>query len=171
MQGLAYNSCDKAEAFRDPDKQLKSPNKKNRSMLRTSPSFSIYNSVEDEEKIGEALERSVTNGERIDIDGVGSGEFSFGKTNIGLIEEEGEDDEEGGGLNGIQGLSIEEEEVEPPSPPIYLASGLDGGEVVDFTLANFDESGDVEEYYKRMVDEYPCHPLLLRNYAKFLQVR
>ncbi|KAK3187690.1 hypothetical protein Dsin_027251 [Dipteronia sinensis] len=100
---------------------------------------------------------------------------------MGLIEEEEEDNEAGLNLNGIQSLSIEEE-FEPHSPSMYLATGLgkgidgfdgfdgfNGGEVVDFTTVNFDESGNVEEYYKRMVDEYPCHPLFLRNYAKLLQ--
>lgn len=94
---------------------------------------------------------------------------------MGLIEEEGD-------LNGIENLNLEET-MEPVSPPLYLASGLgidgidfgggNGGGVggFDLTSPNFDESGDLEEYYKRMVDEFPCHPLFLANYAQLLEVR
>ncbi|KAL5784517.1 hypothetical protein ACOSQ2_006909 [Xanthoceras sorbifolium] len=180
LKGLSYSSCDTSEAFRNSDtSQHKSSNRNYKSMLRTAPSFSIYNSadgVEDhEEKIGEVLEREAAFVRTVTIgNDAGSGDFSFGKKHMGLIEEEEvEDDEEG--LKGIRGLNLEEE-VEPRSPPMYLAAGLGigidgfaGGEVVDFTLANFDESGNVEEYYKRMLDEYPCHPLFLGNYAKLLQ--
>lgn len=121
--------------------------------LTSAPSFSIYNTLEDEDKIGEALEKIKIN------------HFSFEKTKMGLIEEEGGVEEEN------------EETTEPRSPPMYLATGLGicndaGGEVIDFSRANPDENGNVdEEYYKRMLDEYPCHPLLLRYYAIFLQVR
>ncbi|KAK1591054.1 hypothetical protein Q3G72_001528 [Acer saccharum] len=181
LEGLAYSSCD-SEAFRNSNTQHKSSNKKYKSMLRSALSFSIYNSVdeiEDEEIIGQVLERGEATERTVSIgecmDGTGSGNFSFKKKNMGLIEEENEDNEAGLNLNGIQSLSIEEE-FEQHSPSMYLATGLgkgidgfDGGEVVDFTTLNFDESENVEEYYKRMVDEYPCHPLFLRNYAKLLQ--
>lgn len=60
---------------------------------------------------------------------------------------------------------------------MYLATGLgidcagfgamaDG---VDLSYMDLDEVDDQEEFHKRLVDEYPCHPLFLRNYAKFLQ--
>ncbi|KAK3187691.1 hypothetical protein Dsin_027252 [Dipteronia sinensis] len=55
LEGLAYSSRD-SEAFRNSNTQHKSSNKKYKSMLRSSPSFSIYNSVdeiEDEEIIGQ----------------------------------------------------------------------------------------------------------------------
>ncbi|KAF2314062.1 hypothetical protein GH714_021822 [Hevea brasiliensis] len=79
------------------------------------------------------------------IEAKGSGEFCFGKKNMGLIEEEGDE-----GLNGIENLNLEEAN-EPVSPPLYLASliridgngfgsGNDGGGF-DLTLPNFDENG------------------------------
>jgi hypothetical protein len=99
---------------------------------------------------------------------------------MSLIQEGKEEEEEG--VNEVQNLSFEEAENRPASPRMYLATGLGidmfgagvgigGFDGVDLTVANFDDgSGDVEEYYKRMVDEYPSHPLFLRNYAHVLQV-
>ena len=78
----------------------------------------------------------------------------------------------------FQSLSVEVGN-EPVSPPMYLAAGLGidsfgigGGELDgDFlSPANFDDGSDAEEYYRKMVDQYPCHPLFLRNYAQVLQV-
>lgn len=150
-------------------------------MLRTEPSFSIYNSEdgfgEESENGCSPLERSVTIG-----DSIGSGEFSFGKKGIGLIEEDDNEKEQDGDeeetLNGFKNLGIEEI-VRPVSPPMYLATGfgMDGNGVggggggfgVDFRLPCFDEGGDVEDYYKMMVSEDPSNPLFLRNYAKLLQ--
>ncbi|KAF2314049.1 hypothetical protein GH714_021744 [Hevea brasiliensis] len=91
----------------------------------------------------EALMRTITIGGSIEAKG--SGEFCFGKKNMGLIEEEGDE-----GLNGIENLNLEEAN-EPVSPPLYLASwiridgngfgsGNDGGGF-DLTLPNFDENG------------------------------
>ncbi|KAJ6420957.1 hypothetical protein OIU84_028355 [Salix udensis] len=72
-----------------------------------------------------------------------------------------------------------EEVKDPGSPLMYLASGL-GIDDIDFSgdsggggyhssFPNFEERCDAEEYYKRMIDEYPCHPSLLSSYAGFLQ--
>ena len=107
---------------------------------------------------------------------MGSGEFNFGnKKSMGLIQEAQEDEEEEG-LKGIQNLSAEVGN-EPVSSAMYLATGLDidnfsiGGGELDWDFlspANFDDGSDVEEYYRKMVDQYPCHPLFLRNYAKVL---
>lgn len=154
-------------------------------MLQSSPSFSIFNSgdeYQDEESAQQdpsekTLNRTVSIGES--IEGVGSGEFSFGKKSMSSIEEVKEEEEEG--TNGVQNRSFEEAENRPVSPRMYLATGLGidmfgagvgigGFDGVDLSVANFDGGGDVEEYYKRMVDEYPCHPLFLRNYAHVLQV-
>ncbi|CAL5411493.1 unnamed protein product [Camellia sinensis] len=89
--------------------------------------------------------------------GIPNSEFSFRKKGMGLIEEN--DGEEV--LNEFQDLGIGEV-VEPASPPMYLAIGLGIGRA--------DASGgNVEDYYKRMVDEDPSNPLFLRNYAQLLQ--
>ncbi|XP_065862965.1 uncharacterized protein [Euphorbia lathyris] len=157
-------------------------------MLHTAPSFSLYNVNHDigeeaqsrnnnggggEEE--EVLMRTVTIGDNIEV--TASGDFSFGKKKMGLIEEEG-DDEQGG---EVEDLNLEPEN-EPASPPMYLASGF-GIDCFDIagsepgaggfhsSLPNFDESGDPEDYYKRMVDEYPSHPLFLANYAQLLQAK
>lgn len=156
-------------------------------MLQTSPSFSIFNSsdeVQDEENrpqdpSEEALERTISIGESIET--MGSGEFSFTKKNMSLIEEEEEEGEEG--VNAIQIESVEVEANNPPSPRMYLATGLgiDASGIVtgvgeggiagaDLSPPDFDGTCNVEEYYKKMVDEYPCHPLFLSSYAQVLQV-
>ncbi|GAB2233190.1 hypothetical protein Droror1_Dr00002408 [Drosera rotundifolia] len=109
---------------------------------------------------------------------MGSFDFSLARLNMNLIiqeeeDEEGEngDNEEEEGQNGDLGF---DDLVGPcSSPPMYMASGLgvgdgDGGLIV----AGFMESGKgEEEYYGRLVDEFPTHPLVLRNYALLLQSR
>ncbi|WOH12684.1 hypothetical protein DCAR_0832191 [Daucus carota subsp. sativus] len=153
-------------------------------MLRTEPSFCIYNSEDGigDDKDGESrvrndgLERCVTIGDKI-----GSGDFSFGKNGMGLIEEDDDDkeqDEENEGLfYGLEKMKIEEIE-RPVSPPMYLATGfgMDGNGVgggggfgVDFNTSCFDQVEDVEEFYKSLVSEDPSNPLFLRNYAQLLQ--
>ncbi|KAG6759172.1 hypothetical protein POTOM_035641 [Populus tomentosa] len=154
-------------------------------MLLSSPSLSIFNKnegPEDEEQSGldmgteEELMRTITIGEN--IESIGSGDFSFGKKSMGLIEEEGEEQKQGS--DGIENFDNEEVK-DPASPSMYLAGGL-GIDDIDFggdsggcgggfhlSFPNFDEGCDAEEYFKKMIDEYPCHPLLLSNYARFLQ--
>ncbi|KAK7278522.1 hypothetical protein RJT34_23552 [Clitoria ternatea] len=152
--------------------------------LYSAPSFAIYNDSlgDDESSPGEALNKSALL--ELNLEGWGSGEFSFGRTiKVMDLIEEGENENDGS--NGIQNLSIAEEEdvaVErPPSPPMYLAAGLgidgtgfdgEGGSEERIRDAIFNpklrESEDLEEYYKRMVDEYPCHPLVLKKYAQLL---
>ncbi|KAJ9182341.1 hypothetical protein P3X46_006345 [Hevea brasiliensis] len=176
LERLEYPSCDKEELHFSTTPN-KFPKRHCKAMLRGAPSFSIFNVNDvlgDQENRGgdvgreqEDLMRTITIGDSIEAKG--SGEFN----NMGLIEEEGD-------LNGIENLNLEEAK-EPVSPPLYLASGLgidgidfgggNGGGVggFDLTSPNFNESGDLEEYYKRMVDEFPCHPLFLANYAQLLQ--
>ena len=191
MEGLSYSGsyCD-IEDFGNSSKPREFFHKHSKltgtNMLQTSPSFSIFTSTDEfqdgennnrlQDPSREEQERTVTIGENIEA--MGSGEFSFGnKKSMGLIEE-AEEDEEEEGLKGIQNLSVEVGN-EPASPPMYLAAGLGidsfsigGGELDgDFlSPANFNDSSDVEEYYRKMVDQYPCHPLFLKNYAQVLQV-
>ncbi|KAJ4956743.1 hypothetical protein NE237_013526 [Protea cynaroides] len=132
----------------------------------------------EEEELGETdgllKKSSVTIGDNIMT--VGSGEFSFVKNkNMGLIVEE----ELSSGV---------EEEKESISSPLYLARGIGidvggfgggaggrgGGGSDGFSPDGSGEgsgpegSQKIEEYYKRMVEENPCNPLFLRNYAQFL---
>ncbi|CAK7327321.1 unnamed protein product [Dovyalis caffra] len=189
LDDLVYTwSCDQDEFHNSTTTPNKFPYRHHKRMLHSSPSFSIFNKndgQEDEElnrvDMGreEDLMRTITIGEN--IESIGSGDFSFGKKSMGLIQEEGEEDQEQGS-NEIENTDIEEVR-EPVSPPMYLATGL-GIDDIDFggdsggrggfnlSFPNFDESGpsgDVEEYYKKMIYEYPCHPLLLSNYARLLQ--
>ncbi|KDP33323.1 hypothetical protein JCGZ_12872 [Jatropha curcas] len=179
LEKLVYP--DKLEELHFSNKPKKFPKRNQKTMLSSVPSFSIFNvndELEDAENNGgerEGLMRTVTIGESIEAKG--DEEFTFGKKSMGLIEEEGEEEQEGD-LNGIENINLDEVK-EPVSPPMYLASGLGidghdcggrgGGGGFDMALPNFDESGDLEEYYKRMIDEYPCHPLFLANYAQLLQ--
>ncbi|XXG89870.1 hypothetical protein AAC387_Pa12g1769 [Persea americana] len=154
------------------------------SVLETIPSFSIHNSryvEEEEEEEGEeeeeskfievnGLQRSITIGENITSIG---GDFSFSN-------------EKGLGLVGIEqsgeiafGTGIE-------APALFLARGLGidvadssstligggGGGGSDNRLADSGAGGgdgsDIENYYKKMVEENPCNGLFLRNYGQFL---
>ncbi|KAL0414192.1 UNVERIFIED_CONTAM: hypothetical protein Sradi_1620900 [Sesamum radiatum] len=66
------------------------------------------------------------------------------------------------------------EEKRPSSPPLHLAMGLGIGRMdlvginQDYIISCPDDRTTLEEYYKRVVDENPCNPLFLRNYAHFL---
>ena len=119
------SSCDQEE-FRNSTTTSK---KFQYRMLHSSPSFSIFyknDGLEDEGHNGtdvgreEELMRTITI--RENIDSIGSGDFSFGETSMGLIEEEGEKEQEQDS-NGIENFDIEEVR-EPASPPLYLAAGL-----------------------------------------------
>ncbi|XVF28519.1 hypothetical protein REPUB_Repub15cG0036600 [Reevesia pubescens] len=175
LEKLDYSSCDIAQ-FLDSKTPKKSFYKHHITMLHSAPSFSIFNEgLEDGQVEGdEALERTVTIGESIDA--TENADFSFVKKCMELIQEEGEEEEERS--NRIQSsYHGEEVDLEPPSPPMYLATGLgiDGvgfgalADGIDLSSMDLDEAGDPEEFHKRLVDEYPSHPLFLRNYAKFLQ--
>ncbi|XP_030533951.1 uncharacterized protein LOC115743350 [Rhodamnia argentea] len=161
-------------------------------MLRSAPSFSVFVSTDDEDghhrpeeasEAGEALRRTTTT-IADGVPAVCSEEFSFGRKAMGSIEEEGDDDGAGnaGGAeeSGCRNDSSAGDDVErePASPPMYIAAGLGignadfGGESNGGLALNppeFDGLGDAEEYYERMVNEFPCHPLFLRNYAQVLQ--
>ncbi|VVA89952.1 unnamed protein product [Arabis nemorensis] len=140
-------------------------------MLKSEPSLEIYcdsgdGFIKSEDPvigIEENLERTVTIGDSID-----SSDFSFAKHK----EEEGESVEKGKGVFDRESLEIER----PPSPPMHLAAGLGidkfdlFGNETKFDLPSFDDEG-CDDYYKRMLDEYPVHPLLLKNYAKFLEYK
>ncbi|CAH8368091.1 unnamed protein product [Eruca vesicaria subsp. sativa] len=64
----------------------------------------------------------------------------------------------------------------PPSPPMHLSEGLGVdkfdlyGKEIKFDLPSLDDES-CGDYYKRILDEYPSHPLLLKNYASFLEYR
>ncbi|KAJ6318806.1 hypothetical protein OIU76_014207 [Salix suchowensis] len=185
LKSLVYtSSCDQEEFRNSSIFSKKSQYRDHKRMLHSSPSLSMFNKngLEDERHNGadvgreEELMRTITIGET--IESIGSGDFRFGKKSTGLIEEEGEKEQEQDS-NGIENFNIEEVR-EPVSPPLYLAAGLGiddidfggdsgGGGVFHLSFPNFDEGDDVEQYYKRMIDEYPFHPLLLSNYARLLQ--
>ncbi|XP_057772263.1 uncharacterized protein LOC130991861 isoform X2 [Salvia miltiorrhiza] len=59
------------------------------------------------------------------------------------------------------------EEMRPSSPTLHLAMGL-GLDASGFRSFDNDESTNVEEYYKRMVEENPRNVSFLRDYALFL---
>ncbi|KAL8142844.1 hypothetical protein V2J09_015876 [Rumex salicifolius] len=146
--------------------------------METAPSLSIsgfdleeekdvnengdFGSVGDDEEEG-VLVRSATIGDVISaVDGI---DFCFGRTtDMGLIAE-GEEEED-----------VEEEEKDVfdpcPSPPMYLATGLGVDVVPGAHLSpNFDDEEVAEEYYRKMVEKFPTHPLLLRNYAELLKIK
>ncbi|CAH8309375.1 unnamed protein product [Eruca vesicaria subsp. sativa] len=133
-------------------------------MLKSEPSLSIYcesvNDLKPEEAVTsfeeKNLDRTVSIGDSVDAD------FSFAKH------------------SSIDTLTIKEEErfeiERPQSPPMHLAAGLGvdkfdlySGEV-KFDFPSFDDES-CGEYYRRMLEEYPLHPLLLRNYANFLEYK
>ncbi|XP_009357967.2 uncharacterized protein LOC103948653 [Pyrus x bretschneideri] len=179
---LVYSFCD-MEEFRNSAAPLKSSyTHDHNAMLETAPSLNIFNKASEfrdemirrQDSKQEPLERSITIGDSIDVTGLGG--FSFEKK-MRLIEEKGEEEVEG--LKAIRTLRVDEEVRTPVSPPMYLATGLGVGGAGfgcdawdnDLSMENVDENGNPEEYYKRMVDEYPCHPLFLRKYGQALEAK
>jgi tetratricopeptide (TPR) repeat protein len=137
-------------------------------MLKSEASLSIYCDsgdvfrAEDQVTgIEENLERTVSIGDSVGAD------FSFAKHK--MKEKDGGG---GGGGREEQGFEVER----PPSPPMHLAAGLGidkfdlFGKEIKFDLPGFDDE-NCDDYHKSMLDEYPSHPLLLRNYAKFLEYK
>ncbi|KAL3828300.1 hypothetical protein ACJIZ3_017102 [Penstemon smallii] len=141
-------------------------------ILHTEPSFCIYS---DNDELGEnedlikerliksegKLERSVSIGENVD------NEFSFGRSTMMIIKEEEEvkGDEENDRFKG-----------ESLSPPLSTedggneANGIGSGNV-RFRPSNSADSGDLGEYYNAMICENPSDPLVLRNYAQYLEAK
>lgn len=85
-------------------------------------------------------------------------------------DENDEDDDEEEDIPKPQINDFKKEE-RPKSPPLHLALGLGIGPAFDNASVDskIDRShiGD-EEYYVRLVEENPCNPLYLRDYARFL---
>ncbi|XP_059632300.1 uncharacterized protein LOC132274945 [Cornus florida] len=176
LEGLGSTSSDLEGFCGDSIKSTRFCHKLHKTMLYSPPSFSIFNTEdgneEEAKELGrEDLVRSVTIGDSIEA--MGSDEFCFGKKAMSLIQEDAEEEEDL--PSGFRNLRIERKEEEetnqPLSPLMYLATGfgIDDGGGGDFTQAGLDETGNVEEYYKRMVGENPCNPLFLRNYAQLLR--
>ncbi|KAL9237717.1 hypothetical protein vseg_012233 [Gypsophila vaccaria] len=118
-------------------------------MLETAPSFSIYSNNDSNEDDG--TKNTVTEG---------SGDFSFVRKGVDLIEEEDYDEVVGESLGKL-------ETGQPSSPSMYLATGLrtekdDFGEIIM-------KENVSEEYCRELLGEYPSHPLLLFKFAQLLQ--
>ncbi|KAI3469857.1 hypothetical protein Pfo_026520 [Paulownia fortunei] len=156
-----------------------------KSMLHTEPSFSIYSTddkfgeeAENEDLIKEKLmenqgklERSAAIGESIET------QFSFGANAMRMIKEDDdeddevdeEDDEKERASNRFKDLKVESEYT---SPPATGAGGLEaeiGGDGVEFGPSNSGHDGDLDKYYNEMVRKDPSNPLILRNYARYLE--
>ncbi|KAL1188802.1 hypothetical protein V5N11_021964 [Cardamine amara subsp. amara] len=151
-------------------------------MLKSEPSLSIFCDSEDGLKsedpvtgIEENLERTITIGDSID-DGFSFAkhkeeESEMGKTVFDRAEEVIKKKKLGiGERDELRSFEIER----PPSPPMHLAAGLGidkfdfYGNEIKFDLPGLDDE-NCGDYYKGMLDDYPMHPLLLKNYAKFLE--
>ncbi|XP_057735698.1 uncharacterized protein LOC130951102 [Arachis stenosperma] len=155
-----------------------------KSTLRSAPSFEIYNTSHGEFGEDETYPGVVLLKRR---ESHGSAEFTFGgggRKRMELIEEDAENER----IGEKEKEDDDDDDVvdlEPPSPPMYLAAGLgvdatgfDANAVVGFEnslthddvlVPNLQESEDLEGYYKRMVDEYPYHPLILKKHAQILK--
>lgn len=138
-------------------------------MLKSEASLSSYcesgDGLKPEDPASGIEERTV--GDSVDAG------FSFAKhiTDVFSIKEEDSQAEQGNEEVVIKKIDDER----PPSPPMHSSAGrgIDKfdlyGKEIKFDLPSFDDES-CGEYYKRMLDEYPSHPLLLKNYASFLEV-
>ncbi|XP_056841972.1 uncharacterized protein LOC108857388 isoform X2 [Raphanus sativus] len=139
-------------------------------MLKSEASLSSYcesgDGLKPEDPASGIEERTV--GDSVDAG------FSFAKhiTDVFSIKEEDSQAEQGNEEVVIKKIDDER----PPSPPMHSSAGrgIDKfdlyGKEIKFDLPSFDDES-CGEYYKRMLDEYPSHPLLLKNYASFLEYK
>lgn len=71
----------------------------------------------------------------------------------------------------IKLVSHPKQDNQPASPFLHLAAGQEIGSA-DLAAANYGKDADIEDYYKKTIDENPTNPLFLKNFAQFLiQVR
>ncbi|KAJ4728332.1 Tetratricopeptide repeat (TPR)-like superfamily protein [Melia azedarach] len=180
LQGLAYASCKEEDFYNANQPSKKSSGRNKCLMLETIPSFSYCtlkgrreedeeeSDLEDEEDIQDYFEE---NGEEEDCLEENNEEslqscLKNEKMSMLLIEEmQRLDNMWKVDLEGFAGQEM------------YLAKGLGiggrggsrggGGEFNPAGGDNGDKQ-EIEEYYKKMVDENPGNPLFLRNYAHFL---
>nr|XP_027116681.1 uncharacterized protein LOC113734360 [Coffea arabica] len=174
LEGLASNSHELEELFFSRMSGDGCSSEQHSLMLHTEPSFCIYNKDDGEEEVigNEDLAAKMLAG-RDGIADLGSPKFSFGKNAMASIEEDAdEEDRKEETLGEFKDLGIEGEAISSPWPLAGgrggIDDGVDGG-TLDSGLPRFDENGDVEEHYKRMIKEDPSNPLFLRNYAQFLK--
>ncbi|XWS47038.1 hypothetical protein CRYUN_Cryun14cG0119000 [Craigia yunnanensis] len=184
LEGLVHAACDSNEEFYNQNQPKKLSARHNCLMLPTIPSFSFYNSrarCEEEEDKEELKE----NGKLLDsceerimaVNGIH--EFNAISMENMLLNEEVKvaDKIWSVGFEDERGLAGQE---------MFLPRGLgtdggsrggvsgrnSGGGGGEFNPAGSSGDGgdyhEVEEYYKRMVEENPGNPLFLGNYAQFL---
>ncbi|KAG9148784.1 hypothetical protein Leryth_018097 [Lithospermum erythrorhizon] len=172
LEGLMSTSFDMEEVYRMKVQQSSDSHKNSSMVLHSEPSFAIYNNThnQDSEDDNELAKSDSLFGlsETINdqLEALGTGEFTFG--NMGFIEENDIEEEEEtedekmdrlGGL--VENLEIGGEGGGLDKTSLYLgAAGV---------AKDFDENGDLGEYYMRILTEEPSNPLFLRNYAQFLQ--
>ncbi|KAJ6852014.1 uncharacterized protein M6B38_257355 [Iris pallida] len=132
--------------------------------LKTVPSFSIFNTIyhgpeEEDEAAGQFEEDRF---DELGPAGVGRGTgvgfgFACGDQNASLVENSAGGSGGGGPLFLARGLGIDR-----IGSGLLNAGGEGGGG------GGGGERSDVENYYRRMVEEDPGNALFLRNYAQFL---
>ncbi|KAL7145071.1 hypothetical protein ABFS83_07G054400 [Erythranthe nasuta] len=126
-------------------------------MLRTEPSFSIYGADDDKFGVEEPTNEDLIKQKLIENKGIAAAaktldsQFSFGRTEMRLIEED-EDEEEVRASNRSE------------DPKIEIQGGGD-----EFEPLDSDRDVDPDMYYSKMVRKDPSNPLILRNYAQYLE--
>ncbi|GMI98684.1 hypothetical protein HRI_003537700 [Hibiscus trionum] len=172
LEGLAYSACNGNE-----EKKLSARNKC--LMLQTIPSFSFYSSGArcEEEDDEEEEDESDFEGEDEDeleeneetvmaaVNGRSHGFNSISLENLLLNDQVKVTDEKGlVGQEMILPIGLES----AVGGGSRSGGGWGGGGGGEFNSAGSNGDGEVEEYYKRMVEENPGNSLFLGNYAQFL---
>ncbi|KAK8493998.1 hypothetical protein V6N13_128151 [Hibiscus sabdariffa] len=170
LEGLAYSACDGAnEEFHNQNQSKKLFPRNKCLMLQTIPSSSLYNSgvrceEEDESDFeGEEEEELEENEEKVMavVNGSSHGFNSISLENLLLDEQVQVTDEK-----RLVGIGLEAAMGGGSRSSGGWGGGGGGGS--EFNSAGSNGDGEVEEYYKRMVEENPGNPLFLGNYAQFL---
>ncbi|KAE8730615.1 Tetratricopeptide repeat-like superfamily protein, putative isoform 2 [Hibiscus syriacus] len=179
LEGLVHSAYDGSGEFYHRNQPKKLSARNNCFMLETIPSFSIYNSgarceEEDESDFEEEEEKEKEefqlkeNEEMViaAVKGSSHGFNSISLDNLLLNEQVKVIDEKG--LVGQEMFLPTGIQTATDGGNRSGISGGYGNRSGGFNSAGSNGDGEVEEYYKRMVEENPGNPLFLENYAQFL---
>ncbi|KAE8685338.1 Tetratricopeptide repeat-like superfamily protein, putative isoform 2 [Hibiscus syriacus] len=175
LEGLVHSACDGNGEFYHRSQPKKLSARSNCFMLETIPSFSVYNSgercEEDDESDFEEEEEEEEDEELMAVvNGGGHGFNSISLEDL-LFNEQVKVTDEKGLVGQEMFLPTGLETATDGGNRSGISGGYGGswgGGGGEFNSAGSNGDAEVEEYYKRMVEENPGNPLFWGNYAQFL---
>ncbi|KAK8717927.1 hypothetical protein V6N13_045177 [Hibiscus sabdariffa] len=174
LEGLSHAVCDGNGEFYNQNQPKKLSARNKCLMLQTIPSFGFYNSgarceEEDFEEDESDFEEELNENEEMVMAAVNGSSHGFNSISLeNLLNEQVKVTNEKGLVGQEMFLPTGFETATGGGNRSGISGGSWGGGGGEFNSAGSNGDGEVEEYYKRMVEENPGNPLFLGNYAQFL---